>query len=96
MFFIGICGASCSGKSTLAKLLSERLGERCIHLRQDNYYIDQSPLPFEERCKVKYDDPDIFEHDALLAGEGLGGGVVFLDAFRREEVVLVVGEKALQ
>ena len=67
MFFIGICGASCSGKSTLAKLLSERLGERCIHLRQDNYYIDQSPLPFEERCKVNYDDPDIFEHDALLA-----------------------------
>ena len=36
MFFIGICGASCSGKSTLAKLLSDRLGERCIHLRQDN------------------------------------------------------------
>lgn len=67
MFFIGICGASCSGKSTLAKLLSDRLGERCIHLRQDNYYIDQSPLPFEERCKVNYDDPDIFEHDALLA-----------------------------
>ena len=38
----------------------------------------------------------VVKHDALLAGEGLGGGVVFLDAFRREEVVLVVGEKALQ
>ena len=38
----------------------------------------------------------VVKHDALLAGEGLGVGVVFLDAFRREEVVLVVGEKALQ
>ena len=66
MFFIGICGASCSGKSTLAKLLSDRLGERCIHLRQDNYYIDQSPLPFEERCKLNYDEPAAFDTSLMV------------------------------
>ena len=73
MFFIGICGASCSGKSTLAKLLSERLGERCIHLRQDNYYIDQSPLPFEERCKVNYDGKDYLVMKPLRADVALIG-----------------------
>lgn len=66
MIFIGICGASGSGKSTLADSLAAALGDRCFVLQQDCYYKDHSHLPFEERCLLNYDEPSIFDHDALL------------------------------
>lgn len=66
MLFIGICGASGSGKSTLAELLQKQLGDRCFVLQQDAYYRDNSHLPFEERKKLNYDEPKIFDHDLLL------------------------------
>ncbi len=67
MIFIGICGASGSGKSTLADSLATALGDHCLVLQQDCYYKDHSHLPFEERCRLNYDEPGIFDHDALLA-----------------------------
>ena len=67
MIFIGICGASGSGKSTLADSLAATLGDRCLVLQQDCYYKDHSHLPFEARCQLNYDEPGIFDHDALLA-----------------------------
>lgn len=67
MIFIGICGASGSGKSTLADSLAAALGDRCLVLQQDCYYTDHSQLPFDERCRLNYDEPSIFDHDALLA-----------------------------
>ena len=67
MLIIGICGASGSGKTTLAEELARRLGDRCIYLKQDAYYRDHSYLPFEERCKVNYDEPEVFEHDVLFS-----------------------------
>jgi len=66
MIFIGICGASGSGKSTLADSLAAALGNHCFVLQQDCYYKDHSHLPFEERCLLNYDEPSIFDHDALL------------------------------
>ena len=67
MLFIGICGASGSGKSTLAHALEEKLGkERCLVLQQDAYYRDHSHLTFEQRVKLNYDEPGIFDHDLLL------------------------------
>ena len=67
MLFIGICGASGSGKSTLAYALKEKLGdERCTVLQQDAYYRDHSHLTFEQRVKLNYDEPGIFDHDLLL------------------------------
>ena len=67
MLFIGICGASGSGKSTLAYALKEKLGdERCTVLQQDAYYRDHPDLTFEQRVKLNYDEPDIFDHDLLL------------------------------
>ena len=66
MLFIGICGASGSGKSTLAHALQERLGEnRCVIIQQDAYYRDHPGLTFEERVRLNYDEPEIFEHDVL-------------------------------
>lgn len=66
MIFIGVCGASGSGKSTLARSLADRLGDCCYVLQQDCYYRDHSHMPFEERAQLNYDEPSIFDHDALL------------------------------
>lgn len=66
MLFIGICGASGSGKSTLADSLHARLGEHCLVMQQDAYYIDHSHLPFQQRVQLNYDEPSIFDHDLLL------------------------------
>ena len=65
MIFIGICGASGSGKSTLAQELTRDLGKRCVVLQQDAYDLDQSHRPFEERVKINWDEPAIFDHDLL-------------------------------
>ena len=66
MIFIGICGASGSGKSTLAQELCKAIGASCYVINQDAYYRDHSHLSFDERCLLNYDEPSIFDHDALL------------------------------
>ena len=66
MLIIGICGASGSGKTTLAKELARKIQGKTILINQDAYYRDHAYLPFEERAKVNYDDPVVFEHDELL------------------------------
>ena len=88
MLFIGICGASGSGKSTLAHALEEKLGkERCVVLQQDAYYRDHSHLTFEQRVKLNYDEPDIFEHDLLLSDiqQLLRGGGITRKAYNFSE-----------
>ena len=65
MLIIGICGASGSGKSTLAKALASRLEKPCIYIKQDSYYKDHPDMSFEERERINYDEPEIFEHDVL-------------------------------
>ena len=66
MLTIGICGASGSGKSTLAQELQKRMRGSVVLLTQDSYYRDHSHLPFEERKRINYDEPSVFEHDCLL------------------------------
>ena len=65
MLFIGICGASGSGKTTLADELVRDMGVESIVLNQDAYYLDHPDLTFEERVKLNYDEPCIFDHDLL-------------------------------
>ena len=67
MIIIGICGGTSSGKTTLAKAIKEDLSCSCVILGQDCYYYDQKGKPMEERAKVNYDSPQIFDHDELLA-----------------------------
>ena len=66
MLFIGICGASGSGKSTLAHELATMVNRSILVINQDAYYRDHPDLSFEERCKLNYDEPSIFDHDLLL------------------------------
>ena len=66
MIIVGICGGTSSGKSTLAKRIKAGLRARCVILNQDCYYFDQAGKPMEERAKVNYDSPEIFDHDLLF------------------------------
>ena len=66
MLFIGICGASGSGKSTLAQELATMVNRSILIINQDAYYLDHPNLSFEERCRLNYDKPSVFDHDLLL------------------------------
>lgn len=61
---LGIAGCSGSGKTTLAAELARTLGG--IHFHLDNYYRDLSHLPYSERVRQNFDDPELIE-SALLA-----------------------------
>lgn len=66
MLFIGVCGASGSGKSTLCDELVRCLHIPCLVINQDAYYYDHPDLPLEDRARLNYDEPRIFDHDLLL------------------------------
>ncbi len=66
MIIIGICGASGSGKSTLAREIRDSLTCNALIIGLDCYYRDHSELPFAERIRINYDEPDIFDFDELL------------------------------
>lgn len=77
-FVIGVAGGSGSGKTTVTRRVIETVGSEpggVAVLNQDNYYRDQSDIPFEARLKTNYDHPAAFDWellrqhlDALLAG----------------------------
>jgi uridine kinase len=65
---IGIAGGSGSGKTTVAEMIAEDLGEdRVTLVFQDNYYKDLRHLEPAERAKVNFDHPDSI--DTTLMGE---------------------------
>ncbi len=66
--FIGISGGTGSGKTTIARSLSERLGEdRTLLIPQDSYYKDRSDMPLSERGKINYDHPRAFDMDLMIS-----------------------------
>ena len=74
-FAIGIAGGTGAGKTTVARRVTENVGDSVTLVPLDNYYKDISHKPFEERRDVNYDHPSAFEWellrdhlDALLSG----------------------------
>lgn len=65
---IGIAGGSASGKTSISKKIFEIFKEvKSVQvIRQDDYYKDQSHMPFEERLKTNYDHPLAFDQDYLI------------------------------
>jgi len=69
--FIGIAGASASGKSLLAQTIHQELqaelGDGAISIiKEDSYYKARDDLTFEERERINYDHPNAFDHDLLI------------------------------
>ena len=65
---LGIAGASGSGKTTLAQELARSLEGATFPL--DNYYLDLSHLPVEERARQNFDDPALIESTLLAEHVG--------------------------
>ena len=65
-YLIGIAGASCSGKTSLATRLAESVpGSPAAILSLDSYYRDLSHLTSEQRAVWNFDAPEALD-DALL------------------------------
>jgi uridine kinase len=62
---IAIAGASGSGKTTLAEELAREL--EGTHFHMDHYYRDLAHLTPEERTRQNFDNPELIEHELLLA-----------------------------
>jgi len=75
-FAIGIAGGTGAGKTTVAREITDEVGDSVTLIPLDNYYEDLSHLDFEERAKANYDHPSAFEWellrehlDTLLSGQ---------------------------
>lgn len=67
-FVIGIAGGTGSGKTTVTEAVINAVGpEHVALLPMDDYYEDNSHLPFEERLKQSYDHPDAFDLELYLS-----------------------------
>lgn len=77
--FIGICGGSASGKTSVTRALREDLGVEMTGLVElDSYYRSLGHLPLEERAAVNFDHPDALDWEllhghlrALIAGRSI-------------------------
>ena len=64
---IGIAGASCSGKTTLARRLAAELGPpNAVHLALDSYYYDLSNLTPEQVDQHNLDEPAALDAPLLF------------------------------
>jgi uridine kinase len=64
---IGIAGGTGSGKTTVTRVILDRVGaDRIALLPHDAYYRDQSHLTFSERTQINYDHPDSLETELLV------------------------------
>jgi uridine kinase len=64
---VGIAGATGSGKTTVARRLTEALPRGSVALLQhDSYYRDRADLTYEERCELNFDHPDSLETSLMV------------------------------
>ena len=63
---IGIAGGTGSGKTTITRKLIQRFGHEVSVIYHDNYYKAHHNMPYEERAKLNYDQPDAFDTDQLI------------------------------
>ena len=100
---IGIAGGTGSGKTTLMKNLIARFADDVTVLSHDNYYKRHDELPYEERCKLNYDEPAALETElmarhleALRRGEAISCPVYdFAVHNRSDETVRIVPQRVI-
>ena len=66
-YIVGIAGGTGAGKTTLARILFDHLGEgQAIRIAHDAYYRDFSHVPVAQRAQINFDHPDALETDFLV------------------------------
>ncbi len=66
-YFVGIAGGSCSGKTTFAHRLAQRLGERdTVCLSIDSYYHGLSASDREQIDRYNFDLPEALDRELLV------------------------------
>jgi len=66
-FVVGISGASCSGKTLVAKNLADKLeGREHTIIQMDSYYRDLGNIKFEARSRTNFDIPDAIDFTLLI------------------------------
>ena len=67
VIIIGICGGTCSGKSTVSEKLKEHYKNLGVNkINTDSYYKDHFDLSFQERSKINFDHPDSIDFELLV------------------------------
>ncbi len=65
--FIGICGGTGSGKTTIARAIVEAVSaENVVLIEQDSYYRNLADMPLDERHQANFDHPDSIDSDMLV------------------------------
>jgi len=65
--FIGICGGTGSGKTTIARAIVDAVGaERVVLVEQDSYYRNLADMPLDERHQANFDHPDSIDSEMLV------------------------------
>lgn len=65
---VGIAGPSAGGKTSVAEELQKYGKEnQIVILKYDDYYKDQSDIPFEQRIKTNYDHPNAFDTELFIS-----------------------------
>ena len=66
VILIGIGGGTGSGKTTVAKAISEEFGKPEVALIQlDSYYHDINQHSFKERAETNFDHPNAIDFNLL-------------------------------
>lgn len=66
-YIVGIAGGTGAGKTTLAHILFNHLGDdRALRIAHDGYYRDFSLIPADQRGQINFDHPDALETDLLV------------------------------
>ena len=63
---VGIAGGTGSGKTTFAKALLTRLGDKASIIAHDYYYRAHNDISYEQRTQLNYDHPDAYETSLLV------------------------------
>ncbi len=65
--FIGVCGGSASGKTTICEDLANYFVSDLQIISQDSYYIDRSHLTEDEVKRVNFDHPESIDLNKLYS-----------------------------
>lgn len=64
---IGICGGTGSGKTTIARKITETVErESVVLLEQDSYYRNLEDMPLDARRQTNFDHPDSIDSEMLV------------------------------